>query len=583
MQNYDERLLEPTKYYNDFLRDFFRDETVKYFESLVKKSNVNIEENKKTVAEYTTLYNEAQSIEKRRKWNSIGLVTSSLMMILCLVFEIVYLFLDQTVKSDLESFFLLALCALFVFIGGVYFFNKKVKDLTKILNEKEKIVEEKKNKAYSEMNALNSLFHREMTHQLVRKVIPFINLDYNFDMKRFEELVTLYNLREVKGDDYSTLDLLSGDILGNPFLFVKELYHYVGMHRYTGTRVVSYVVYSVDSEGKRQSRTVHETLYANVEKPGPYYSVDISLIYGNDAAPNLTFSRVPVSGRDNTFSLFNIKKNISKLRKKTADGTLQGMANEEFDASFNAQNRDNEVEFRLLFTPLAQQNFKEIFENSPYGDDFIFRKNKKLNEISATHMRAWDLNTDPYQYIDFSFERIKEKFIDFNCSFFDHMFCAFIPLLSIPLYQQMKAKKYIYKSRYRNKYNSYVTEMLANLMDVRLFRPKGAGISDKIRTMLKTSVVKNEDDGDIVEVRAKSYYTKGHVEYVPVIAGNGNVYPVAVHWLEYIPIEAKSHIKVKGVDTNSTENDIIRIANECDLRKNNGRKVFKDYLVAEYK
>ena len=31
------------------------------------------------------------------------------------------------------------------------------------------------------------------------------------------------------------------------------------------------------------------------------------------------------------------------------------MANNEFDALFNGDDRDNEVEFRLLFTPLAQK------------------------------------------------------------------------------------------------------------------------------------------------------------------------------------------------------------------------------------
>lgn len=583
MQNYDEELLEPSKYYTSHLKSLFHDETVKYFDELVKKSNINIEENKKTVAEYEKLYGEAEGIASKRKWNSIAMAVFGLIMVVGVVFEIAFLFVDELKNGNLEYVFVGVLCATLVSVAAFYFFKKKVNDLTKILNEKEIVVEKKKNEAYSQMESLNSLFHREMTHELLRKVIPFINLDYNFDMKRFEELVTLYNLRESKGDDFSTLDLLSGDILGNPFLFIKELCHSIGTYTYSGSRVVSYVVYSVDSEGKRHARTVYETLYASVQKPGPFYSTNISLIYGNDAAPNLTFSRTPVSGGSSSFSLFNIRKNISKLRSKTADGSLQGMANEEFDASFNATNRNNEIEFRLLFTPLAQENFKHLFEKSPYGDDFTFYKDHKLNEISAIHMKSWDLDTTPNQYIDFSFERIREKFINFNCSFFEHMFCAFMPLLSIPLYQQMKAKKYIYKSRYKYKYNSYVTEMLANLLDERLFRPRGAANMSNLRTMLKTSVVKKEDDGDVVEVRARSYYTKSHIDYVPVVAGNGSVYPVPVQWNEYIPIEGKSHIKVKNIDVNSSENDIIRIANECDLRKNKGRKVFKDYLVAEYK
>ena len=77
---------------------------------------------------------------------------------------------------------------------------------------------------------------------------------------------------------------------------------------------------------------------------------------------------------------FNWQNALQGLERKSEDaledgGNFQALANEEFDAQFNALDRNNEVEFRVLFTPLAQSNYKDIFENSPYGDDFLFSIN----------------------------------------------------------------------------------------------------------------------------------------------------------------------------------------------------------------
>lgn len=55
-----------------------------------------------------------------------------------------------------------------------------------------------------------------------------------------------------------------------------------------------------------------------------------------------------------------VKRETKKLEQKEEKATKNGenftvMANNEFDALFNGDDRDNEVEFRLLFTPLAQK------------------------------------------------------------------------------------------------------------------------------------------------------------------------------------------------------------------------------------
>ena len=49
------------------------------------------------------------------------------------------------------------------------------------------------------------------------------------------------------------------------------------------------------------------------------------------------------------------------------------MGNAKFDALFGAVDRNNEVEFRVLFTPLAQKNMLDLLtDKNHYGDDFYF-------------------------------------------------------------------------------------------------------------------------------------------------------------------------------------------------------------------
>ena len=314
------------------------------------------------------------------------------------------------------------------------------------------------------------------------------------------------------------------------------------------------------------------------------------MVYGNHAAPNLIFHRRPPEK-----GLFNfggakiqLAKRIASLRKKSEDaledgGNFQALANEEFDAQFNALDRNNEVEFRVLFTPLAQSNYKDIFENSPYGDDFVFNKQCKINEILTDNSMDWNFDTVPSQYYDFSFEKIKEKFINFNCSYFEHMYFSFLPVLAIPVYQQMASTDYIYKKSYDFKYNDYITEMLANKMNLGLFTPPDATQRSNVKTLLKTSHYKKEADSEIIKVDAYSYRTIEHVDEVPVTAGNGRTYYVPVKWNEYVPVTKHELIEVAEVDTVDVDFKRVKELNHYQRSENNknGSFAYGHFMVGK--
>ena len=408
---YNEALLEPLKYYREDLKDAFQHVTEEYFQDLVNQSKVDIDKNRELIDKYTTVSeNRDQSNTSYKRFGIIKKV-DFVIGIGALIYG-VYQFSQDPI--DIITVAVSSIVLVLTVVLYLYWIKPNSKSLEEKLNDLESTLAQMRQEGYEMLAPLNNLFHSEMTAELIKKEIPFIHMDSNFNIERYEQLVKDYGFLE-KGDvNHSTLDIASGDILGNPFVFLKRIIHWMDDYTYEGTLNVTYTEEYVDSNGNLKTRDVNETLRAVIRQPGPYYANRVSLVYGNHAAPNLIFHRKPPE--KGFFNLGGAKsllsKGIASIRKKGQDsleggGSFQALANEEFDAQFNALDRNNEVEFRVLFTPLAQNNYKDIFENSPYGDDFVFNKECKINEIKTDNSQKWDFNTAPSQYYDFSFQKIK--------------------------------------------------------------------------------------------------------------------------------------------------------------------------------
>ncbi len=218
------------------------------------------------------------------------------------------------------------------------------------------------------------------------------------------------------------------------------------------------------------------------------------------------------------------------------------MGNEEFDVLFGALDRDNEVQFRLLFTPLAQKNLLALIKDADgYGDDFTMVKSGCLNYISSQHSSDWDPDTDGAQFYSYSHDIARQNFINFNVAYFRSLYFDFAPLLSIPLYQQQKPHEYIYKDFYDRNYTRHETEYAVNNMNVAAFAPPEA----KTTTILKTHFMATEGKSDKVCVTAYSYRTVDRVDFIPVLGGDGNFHNVPVPWVEYIPISNERTVMLK--------------------------------------
>lgn len=581
---YDERLQEPRKYYDEYLKDKFKEMALHYFYKLTEESKISIDENQNLVAKYKDEEEKLNFIQKKYSKNKfLNSSITKVIFIILVLFVIFFFSIDNyDVKTIAGISFFVILFILFLYLKFIVLKNK-IKEIETEKEEVEKKANSLKKSCFESVENLNNLFHSEMTLDLIRESIPFINIDKSFNIRRFEQLVKNYGFTERTNNNCSTLDLISGDILGNPFIITKNLKHKWIKKAYSNSITISYEEHYTDSEGKRQTRTVYETLTATVYKDAPEYSEEIYLIYGNDAAENLSFSRQPQERSEKKSfigkafnNLFNVDSNRAKLKKIQDEAEKKGrnfqpMSNEEFELTFGAFDRDNETEFRLLFTPLAQENILDLAKNSPFKDHFIFFKNKKINKVTMPINKYWKIENDPKSYKFFDYNKIKEHFINSNSDYFEYLFFNFAPLLSIPLYQQMQSQEYIYKKSFNYNYNAYVTEMLANNMNVSLF----AHNDTNTRTILKTNFEDIDGDRELIKVTAHSYRTVQRYDIVSKRGGDGKYYDITVYWIEYIPIKKETLMEVCEFDKKEKEYNDVKY-------QNNFKKIFDDTCIYKH-
>lgn len=514
-------LLDPEFAYKSELKEKHHQTVVKAFEQLTKTSGVDTAANKTTCNKY---YAEDEKLQKlNKKIGRWGILKGFLIFLSILIIGIPFYF---------------------------FLFRPKYKALLASGEEQSKVVSTLQNEAYAQMAPLNGLFDSTCAAKLMEQTVPLIKMDRIFDTKKYEMMREKYGFWDNSDEDSSTLDLQSGSILGNPFVFFKDKKKEMVMHRYEGSIVITYSVGS----GKNR-HTVTQRLTAYVEKPKPEYSNETYLVYCNEAANRLTFSRTrsDINSFESQEKIDKyVRKHEGELQKLAEKATKKGgtytpLGNSEFELFFGGLDRDNEVEYRLLFTPLAQKSMLNLMKSKEgYGDDFNLQKIKGVNVVQSLHSQGESIFCDATSYGGFDYELIQKHFIEYNDNFFKAVFFDFAPLLSIPLYQQYKAHEYIYKNNVGSNYVPFEHEILANKFDPERFTSKES-ITDVI---LKTSLAKKAGSDDIVVVTGHSYKGIPRIEIVPKLGGDGKFHNVPVPWTEYVPVQGEDVISVSdlGVD-----------------------------------
>ncbi len=545
-------ILEPLKFYQQYACEEHKRNLEEHFESLVKSSNIDVEQNRRTVSQYDNVCNGINTLNKKITNRKVGIGFLIALSIIGIVAFVISLVLLGEGNGDYALPLLLfgLLASPLGFILAFAVIKPKVNRLIEERDGLSKKRDELYSRALSEMAPLNALFDDLDTLSLIEKTVPQIKFDRAYTNEREEELVREYDYIDFTDDNTSVINSLSGTLFENPFLFERYTSMEMGTHTYHGTLTISWRESYTDSKGHRRTRTRTQVLHASVTKPKPYYFTSTHLGFGSQSAPDLVFSRQ--ESDTDELSERALERRISrgekKLRRRAEKAIMSGesfqeMSNSEFDVLFGAHNRNHEVQFRLMYTPLAQNNTVDLLRsNVGYGDDFNFIKQGKFNIIKSVHAQSWDMDLSAVKYRSHSVDISKSEFIRFNTEYFKSVFFDFAPLIAVPAYHDGPVNSMREPKEYRGYYPPYEHEALANKIGDGVFAPYGA----KTPSILKTYVTEKEDGIDRVNVTAYSHLTEKRTDYVSVFGGDGRMHSVPVHWIEYIPVSRTSEMLIKS-------------------------------------
>ncbi len=537
-------ILEPLKEYSRYQKQF-DDSVDKTFEDLVKKSNIDVEKNRNTVKMYDEADVEYKKEKKKlhtlRGWRSF-LIFLSITCVIATAIGGFMIYIAKTIGASMLAGILTVVIAPVILIASILIItlvlNKKIKlikETVKVLKQNADLILEE---AWKQMAPLNKLFNSDITNNLVNELDTVIQVDRYYSVLHEVYLHKYYKFPYFSNDNSSTINMVVGTITGNPFVISRELEVEMGMKTYEGSLVVTWTETRRDSQGKTYTVTHSQTLIATVTKPCPFYDTETFLVYCNESAPDLNFSRKPQAhGKDDKQIERMVKRGEKKLAKiaeddmKHGDGSFVAMSDTEFDVLFGAFDRDNENQFRLLFTPLAQRNTIDLVKDSPYGDDFYFAKQGKLNTIYSHHGDTWDMLAGR-NISSYSVDLAKQMFTNYNCNFFKNLYFMLAPLLSIPLYQQFKPNDMDIDLSSETNIAAREAEMLVNILPDNYIGAKGSAT----RVISKVKFISSIGEVDCIMIYAYSYSITTRTDFVPRVAGNGRMYSVPVNWDEYNPL-----------------------------------------------
>lgn len=514
-------IYNPLEAYESELKATHAEKTAEFLRKLVAQSGVDVAQNRETVRQYNIYRENFRKLRKKYNW---------------------------------MRFWRVLMCISVVLIPLVILkMTPKIRALRVELEAADQRADELFAEAQLQMAPLNALFTDRDALHIIEDTIPDLSFAEGFPAKQEEDMRINYNFPEDRGEEQSTLAVLAGHYNENPFLFENKLVHTMGLETYHGYRTIYWTETYEDSDGKVRTRTESETLHATVTKPKPYYSTQVILHYCAQAGPELSFSRDATHLEDKSEKEIEryVKRGEKRLKKKTDEAIRENddfvsMSNSDFEVLFDALDRTDEVQFRTLFTPLAQTNMVDLIRSKAgYGDDFNFFKTNRTNKIITEHSQGRGINLLPHNFHSHSYDIIESNFLQKNGEYFKAVYFDFAPLWAIPAYQERPVHSLKPIPDLSQKYSLRTCEALANVLDSKyVVHP-----DTKTQAILKSSYVGSVGNADETCITAYSYDIAPQVDLVAVYGGDGRYHDVPVEWSEYLPLEMENHFFVSSAET----------------------------------
>lgn len=437
-------------------------------------------------------------------------------------------------------------------IAALAFFKiiPDIKKLSRQITLLEKQISEMYTRIRTLLEPLWSFFDWDTETNLISKVLPPFQFDKFLSLERLWDFSNSFGFSLVDDPDTTLTGIHSGTFYGYPFVFVEEIVFSMGEKVWSNSITITYREKTTNSEGKTVWVTRTQILTASITRPCPEYHTRRNFFFGHDAAPNLSFSRSPsfLSGGDGVLNSLGKKYQLRKLRKFEQNLTDQSqytmVANHDFEVLFRSENRDNEIEFRLLYTPLAQQYMVSLLNDrtAGYGDDFAYVKSNCVTRICSAHLNETSLTEGPFCTDKFELKEIKKLFLKNSSAFFRSLYFTFAPLMLIPSYNEPRL--HTEDSEAGCPTISECELEGAVYYNKSYFEPEGS-ITETIFNIRNFNILPN---GVAATIEGCSFSGRERVEYVKKWGADGKLHSIPVHWIEYIPIRSKTKIRAWRIE-----------------------------------
>lgn len=571
-------IYDPLSEYIDVFRDRFKEVAESTFAELAKEAQVDVKANHETCRQLYDTEKALSSVKAR-----ISSMTAWCVFLwLVVVGGIAAVFF---MCSELEEWILLAIAAA-VITAIVLLFTKIHPRLKELKTERDSLTATAgkfKAEAWEQMSPLNRLYDWDVLTRMMSKTVPRLEFDPYFTTQRLADLKMTYGWDDSFNAERSVIYSHSGLINGNPFVICRTRKMEMGSKTYYGSKTIYWTTRERGADGKYHTVSHSQTLTASVTAPYPEYYEKTRLIYGNTAAPDLIFYRKQsgLAGKEDSLSYKWKRRSLRKKARDLSSSDFAMMTNEEFEVAFNTSNRNNNQQFALLFTPLAQESMMKLLKDTQvgFGDDFDFDKHKMINTIVPDHMQKLNLDMNPEQYRHFDYDKAKEDFYTINASYFRAIYFSLAPLLCVPMYQQIRPQQDIYGRDMQRHSAFWEHEALANFWGQDHFKHPSC-VTDCI---LKTQQKEGKDESSTITVYAYGYRTEQRLTYISKWGGDGRTHNVPVYWDEYLPVTGSGKIYMKE-DNDFKDNSVTqrqRLNHITDVLNKNSLNLYRRHIASK--
>lgn len=390
---------------------------------------------------------------------------------------------------------------------------------------------------------------------LIERTLPEIKFDPFLTEERMAEFRDRFGLNFAKlMEDKTMLYTHSGTFFGYPFLFYNTRNFVWGEETYTGTKFITWTTRERGADGKMQTCSHSQTLVASVTKPCPRFFEEKRFLFAHPAAPNLSFSRTPseLSGKEGFFHGIRRRSQLRKLKafesnlKDESNYTM--VANQEFELLFETMNRNHEVEFRMLFTPVAQQQMVALLNDTKvgYGDDVSYIKQGEITLLSPEHLNHLPFSTEPTVLPDYDFKAVLTFYFTRYEEFFRSLYFTFAPLYTIPAYQVPAPQEELQPA---GGISQWEFEAIANWKGGEDY----AHPASCTENLYCVDWMEQNPGSSTAYLTAIGFQGTKQVDLVPVFGRDGRTHLVSVPWISYSEVRRRSMITAYTDEANVPE------------------------------